>query len=382
MKKKDVIVHIHIFKNAGSSFDSSLRDNFGDNFIDHRDDADIVKGKQQYLMDYLDEHQYIDAFSSHSIHFIPQNSEAFTLQPVYFLRHPIERVKSVYNFEKKQEPVNTKGARMAKDLSFEEYLKWYMELDAPATIRNSQTIFLSGEGPASHNIEEKYFKALNTLLNPNNLVGIVDRYDESVVVFEEAFKSVFPSLDLSYIRRNVTDTDLKSTVDTKSKKLLESLGKETQEVLLANNSYDMDLYEKANILLDQKIAKIANFQIRLDNFKDRCMVKQLRLLNTKHEFVEAVALASRRIEEGTCNPAIYLVAIESLIADGKPERVLQLCNKTIENFPENPWAYFMKAEVLYLNGNKKKAKELFKIASEKFVDKKTIIEQYAGKLGL
>ena len=43
MTKKDVIVHIHIFKNAGSSFDSSLRENFGKNFVDHRDDADIVK---------------------------------------------------------------------------------------------------------------------------------------------------------------------------------------------------------------------------------------------------------------------------------------------------------------------------------------------------
>ncbi|MCK5536708.1 MAG: sulfotransferase family 2 domain-containing protein [Bacteroidales bacterium] len=382
MTKKDVIVHIHIFKNAGSSFDSSLRENFGKNFVDHRDDADIVKGKEQYLMQYLKAHQNINAFSSHSIHFQPQSSEAFSLHPIYFLRHPIERIKSVYSFEKKQEPVNTKGARKAKDLSFDDYIKWYMEPTSPATIRNIQTIFLSGEGPAPYHMEEKYFKALNTLSNLKNLIGVVDRYDESAVVFEEALKATFPSLDLSYIRRNVTDTDMESTVEAKSKKLLETLPKETQTLVIANNNYDMELYEKANILLDQNIAKIANFKVRLNNFKDRCMVKQLRLFFNKKSYIKVIDIVNEKLKEGTRNPSIYLMLIESLMAEKKFGKALQICEKTMENLPKNPWAYFAKVEALHLNGNKKKAKELFETVSKKFADKQHIVKQYAEKLGL
>ena len=381
MTKKDVIVHIHIFKNAGSSFDSSLRENFAETFVDHRDDADIVKGKQQYLMDYLNAHQDINAFSSHSIHFQPQSSEVFSLHPVYFLRHPIERIKSVYSFEKKQEPVNTKGARKAKDLSFNDYIKWYMEPTSPATIRNSQTIFLSGEGPAPQHMDNQFFKALNTLSNPENLIGVVDRYDESVVVFEEALKTAFPNLDLSYIRRNVTDTDLKSTVDVKAKKLLDSMEKEIQELVLANNKYDMKLYERANILLDQKIAQIENFEVRLNNFKDRCILKQL-LQVKKKAHADVVSLANSRIEEGTINPSIYLMAIEALMAENKLGQVIVLCDKTIDKLPKNPWAYFAKVEALHLSGNKKKAKELFETVSKKFADKQHIVKRYTEMLRL
>jgi len=72
-KHRNILIHTHIFKNAGSSYDGALRNFFGEAFVDYRDDQDIVRGKMDYLLEYLDTHPDIQAFSSHSVHFLPQN---------------------------------------------------------------------------------------------------------------------------------------------------------------------------------------------------------------------------------------------------------------------------------------------------------------------
>ena len=37
--RRKVIIHKHLFKNAGTTFDWSLHKNFGNDFCDHRDDV-------------------------------------------------------------------------------------------------------------------------------------------------------------------------------------------------------------------------------------------------------------------------------------------------------------------------------------------------------
>ncbi len=89
-EKRNVLVHAHIFKNAGSSFDDALTDFFKQSFVDHRDDKNLIQGKMDYLVSYLDTHTEIQAFSSHSIHFIPQNTEKYQFLPMCFLRYHID----------------------------------------------------------------------------------------------------------------------------------------------------------------------------------------------------------------------------------------------------------------------------------------------------
>lgn len=84
MWKRDIILHSHIFKNAGTTFDYILEKNFGKSFIDHRDDKNVVDGRQRYLNDFLNKNKKIKAFSSHSIHFKAKNSFKYNFHQVYF----------------------------------------------------------------------------------------------------------------------------------------------------------------------------------------------------------------------------------------------------------------------------------------------------------
>ncbi len=266
---RNIILHSHIFKNAGTTFDYTLKNNFKEDFIDHRDDVDMIDGKQKYLIQYLKKNKSIKALSSHSIHFTAKSNANFNFHQVYFIRHPIERIKSVYNFEKKQGSHTSLGAKMANELNFIDYIEWRMGEDVPATIRNCHTLFLSGEGPQANNVDNK-FKAAHATLKQLVLIGVVDRYDESMVVFEEYLTQYFSNIDLSYIRQNITNKDNKKNVEEKVKEVMDTFNPNLKEIILKKNSYDMKLYEMSNNKLDEQIAKIMNFDERLKFFKQRC----------------------------------------------------------------------------------------------------------------
>ncbi len=271
MKHRNVIVHVHIFKNAGSSFDDTLLTNFNDNFIDHRDD-NLIKNDKKFLENFLIVNNTVKAFSSHSIYHKPKDFDNVKLHTAYFLRHPIERIRSVYSFEKKQPAKDSLGATKAKELNFKEYIAWRMQEDVPATIRNLQTIFLAGDGLRPNHMKKKFTLAFKNL-HDSPLIGVVDRYDESMVVFEEYLKQFFPNIDLSYIRKNVTDTNIDASVKEKVEKLLQQLDEPVQKLVKEKNAFDLELYEKANILLDEKITKIEDFDKKLNDFKERCKAK-------------------------------------------------------------------------------------------------------------
>ncbi len=272
MNKKNIIIHVHIFKNAGSSFDDALMRNFKNNFVDHREDH-LIRTDENFFDKFLRTNDNIEAFSSHSIFFKPKSFMDVRFHIAYMLRHPIERIKSVYTFEVKQPAGDSLGAKMAKQFNFQEYISWRMQDDAPPTIRNLQTKFLAGMGHNANYMNKKYEQALKTLYS-EPLVGIVDRYDESMVVFEEYLKTYFPNIDLSYIRRNVTDKNIELSVENKVTKILSEFDESLVKKINEKNYYDLTLYTKANTLLEKKINQINDFENKLFDFRGRCENRQ------------------------------------------------------------------------------------------------------------
>ena len=377
---KNILLHVHIFKNAGSSFDDALKRFYGDAFVDHRDDNDIIKGKMAYLENYLDAHPKIQAFSSHSIYFNPENSDKYHFFPAYFLREPIGRIRSVYSFEKKQMPATTQGSKKAKELDFNGFVKWYMEDTSPATIRNIQTIFLSGTRTNQKSIEEKFSLAMNTL-NNFPLIGVVDRYDESMVVFEEYLKDSFPGIDLSYIRKNVTDTNIEDSVEEKTNKILSQLDTPTKVLVQEKNALDMKLYERANEKLDAKLDAIENFEKKLIDFKERCVLKLVNVKINSNDFNCVVEFLKPIVKNGAKNVHLYLALANARKELKQYSKALTLYEGMMKKFPNNPWPYFYQAEMYLLMGDEEKSKKLFKLYAAQFKDRDKVISTFEQRLG-
>ncbi len=365
MEIKNILLHAHIFKNAGSSFDDALGSFFASSFVDHRDDQDVIDGKMNYLIEYFNSHPKISVFSSHSMHLKPKNTDKYRFHTVHLLRHPIERIKSVYSFEKKQIPAITNGSKKAKELSFNDYVAWYMEDGSPATIQNAQTIFLSGKGPSPLEMESKFISALE-YMEKSYLIGVVDRYDESMVVFEEYLKQFFSDIDLSYVRKNITDNNLDRSIDEKVSVIMSNLDETVQRQIKDNNQLDMKLYKEANKLLDDKIDSIYNFENKLNDFKSRCMIKVLKAKIETSSHADIIKEIKGYVTDGFGNVQIYLILANSQKELNQYSNALKTYEKIIKRFPDDPWAYFYKVKVLCLLGESVKSAELFKNYHLKF----------------
>lgn len=268
---RHIILHGHIFKNAGSTLDWSLSRNFGDDFLDHRDNRAMRQQRAKHLAWVVARATELKALSSHHLCYPLPNPKGVTFHTVYMLRHPVERIQSVYAFERKQDS-DTPGAIAAKEKDFAEYVTWRMQEEVPRTIRDYQTSYIAG----FHTRKIKVTAPADWLqralhhLEFLDCVGVVDRYDESMVVFEDYLQRYFPDIDLAYVRQNVSQQGASDQeMATRIHSTLDKLGGLTAQVL-DQNSYDLALYRQANQKLDDAIAGISDFDKRLANFQKRC----------------------------------------------------------------------------------------------------------------
>ena len=269
---RPLILHGHLFKNAGSTFDWSLRRCFEDSFLDHRDDESMREGGNEFLKSLILKNPGLIAISSHVMPLMHSYPTGIKIIPIYFLRHPLLRVRSVYEFELRQLPAITPGAIEAKNRSFGEYIAWRLDEKVGAIIRNYHSRYLGGlrrRGPSAKGDKEDFGTALQTL-SQTPIAPIVEHYDSSMIILEEALKPLFNSIDLSYVAQNVLQKEDKEiTLDEKLLGLQNDLGG-LYDDLVAANRFDLLLYEAGIELLHSQKEKIPQFENKLYHFNHRC----------------------------------------------------------------------------------------------------------------
>lgn len=266
-RRMSALLHCHLFKNAGSTIDWSLRRSFARGFVDHRLDKAMIEGGMDYVEQYLARRNHVAVLSSHHMPFDPEfRSGSFPYWHIIMLRHPIARTVSVYQFEKTQ-PAVSLGARMAKKLDMCGYFEWRMQDDTPVTIRNFHSRYLAGRKHPECKLQGQDFdRAIMRARLPNVLVGFVERFDESMVLFESILQGYFQKLDLAYVKQNQNHSRPEDSIAY----LREELGEPLFLKLNENNNLDLCLYEVLAAEFETRIGKIGDFQQRLAAFKDRC----------------------------------------------------------------------------------------------------------------
>jgi hypothetical protein len=239
------IGHFHIFKNAGTSIDRALKKNFGDRWATFEGvHAHDIKTNEE-LLEYFSQHPNIQAASSHLCR-PPLNSPM--VLPIVFLRDPLERAKSVYEFTKLDD---SQPFRESTTSSFSDYLKWALS-NAPGgvVIRNYQVIHLSSasfcEKGILHSIATDInFREAIQIIDSWEVIGVVDQYLQSIKLIETVYRKYFPELRLTYEHENVTNTGCTR------KQLENEIGNELYEEFFKQNQLDYKLYDHARRRLDQ-----------------------------------------------------------------------------------------------------------------------------------
>ncbi len=263
-----VIVHNHVLKNAGSTIDWALERNFGRRFVDHRDDKGMASGPA-YLRKYLIDNDWLQAISSHHLALPLPDIPSTRLLSIMMFRDPIERVTSVYNFERSQLDDSTRGSRIAKKHTVRDYILWRLRWYVGPTIRNFHIYRTPPSPRLRFRLRQKDLESAKRYIETVECLGLVERFDESMVLFEETLRPFFPDIDLTYQAQNVGQDSTVSS-QTRIRRLADEIGDETFHLLERHNSLDKQLYLHAKRVFEKRLRSCTRLHERVNEFRHRC----------------------------------------------------------------------------------------------------------------
>lgn len=252
-RRTPLLIHYHIFKNAGSSFEWALKQALGDAYrsFDHASAAGFVSARD--LVEYCFRHPQVRAISSHQAAPPPPRIFGREVFTSLLIRDPIARIRSVYAFERAQAK-STPGAIKAKELTFKQYVEWRLET-SPAVLCNFQVYFCSrtAANRAQVSGDEQLENAIKNL-DGISLVGTVARFDEWLALVQKVLSSSFPNLALASARQNASLGREPSKGEI-LEQLISELGDATARYLIQKNELDMCLHQVADALLTRRLAE-------------------------------------------------------------------------------------------------------------------------------
>ncbi len=249
---RDVIVHYHIFKNAGTSIDACLANSFGPRWHNYDIDEDWANITSEDLGRHLAEHPDLRAISSHQARWPEPSGGDLRAHPIVFLRHPIDRVGSMYSF------AVSRGEAFAEGKTFAQYVDQLLSPETGFVARSAQTLYLSDDdhltkppGPATE-VSDAHFEEALSRLERLPSFGIVERFDASLGFLTRHLNPYFPELAL-WSRRENASLDRQPSMTDRLREIRDELGDSRYRRLVDANEADLDLWSRAGHIFDAKL---------------------------------------------------------------------------------------------------------------------------------
>ena len=268
MKCRYILLHYHIFKNAGSTIAWVLERVFGNAFrlIEASfDEGTIVKSE---LIQFVRENRQVAALSGHHFCLPAPRHKRYRFVEFCLLRHPMDRHQSIWQYYRRLERSTNPTVAKAQELSLPDYLLW-LRSNQPYNLINVQTCVLGNRGryffpPAPCHLD----RAVATM-RELAILGLVERMDDGLIVAEHFLRPYFGKLDLSYISQN-TRPERPSTLAERLDEMRRLCGESLYCELEALNRLDFQLLAAAEGEFDRRIQVIPDMEQRRQDFQARC----------------------------------------------------------------------------------------------------------------
>ena len=182
---RTIILHYHLFKNAGTSIDAILKENFDNKWVTREFNSSTSNTND--VIEWIHNEPEAIAFSSHTMVGEVPKIDGIKIITLMMLRNPVKRIISAYKFERMQVS-DTLGARLAKQLSFEDYVVARLQTKGDMQCRNFQTERLSTIRTGDESKIKRAISALDDL----SVIGVVEEFETSLQLISEAIKEYYP----------------------------------------------------------------------------------------------------------------------------------------------------------------------------------------------
>ena len=237
-----VLLHYHIFKNAGSTIEDMLDHSFGERFgtLETPVDGGLIPNSE--TLRHLDGSPGLCAFSSHQIRYPMPAAPGYLFFDICFLRDPIDRLRSFYDYFRQRPNPADPMSDLANRSSLGDFIARMIE-DHSLFVRNNQVNLLACAGDSDEPNERDLEAALRRM-RAVSFLGVVDCFGRSVAAGTYALRRAFPELKCDRPAVNVSK-GMQGTLAGRIEEVRQACGPEVYRELLRITELDRRLVGEA-----------------------------------------------------------------------------------------------------------------------------------------
>jgi hypothetical protein len=271
MNERNVIIHYHIFKNAGTTLASALAMNFGKEFASIDSSHYNRRLWPQDLIAFLDANPQVAAISSHHLRPPAPTVPGLNFHELLLLRHPLDRIRSMCDFYRQAAVNSDPLTEQAKRLRLPAFVKFVIDT-MPNVIADAQLNLVANGGARIPNHED--LDRATPIITAMRGVGVVEEMEIFAVVAENSLCKIFPQLDLSHNRENVS-RGRAHQLSSRLSSFSVACGETIYEKLVSSNRLDAKLVELARTEARRRLHEIPSPETQLREFKKRIIRSEL-----------------------------------------------------------------------------------------------------------
>ena len=249
-----VLLHYHFLKNAGTTIENILDRNFGERFARVETPERSGHYTNAALLDFLEKHPDVAAVSSHQIRHPLPEARGYLFFDLCFLRDPIDRVRSMYDYFRDKPAAGDPLSDLANRDVLGEFITCLVERFREE-VTNVQVALLAHGGVDEHPPDERDFAVALERVLDTAFLGVVDRFEQSLLAGRHFLDPVFPALDCSFTPANVSG-GMKGSVAARRRNLREVCGRAVYRELVRRNALDCELVRRARAEVRRRLALI------------------------------------------------------------------------------------------------------------------------------
>ena len=287
-RSRFIVVHYHIFKNGGSTLESILEREFQGRFATLHGSHSDTSLDSADLLAFLSQHPDVSAISSHHLrHPKPVDRQAVFFD-CCFLRHPLTRLQSYYNHFRRP-GLDHPYSAWARNATSREFIYRLID-EAPNQVSDVQVMQLANAGVFTRPADDQDLDRATGIIRDMAIPGLVEMFDESLVVGEYFLHPAFPTLRMEHVPKNVSYTE--SAAPVESDEYWTNLwGRDLYETLLRMNELDIELVRRTKREILRRLELIPRVSEKLMDFRARCKRLSVAAPQREPAFLSARAMA-------------------------------------------------------------------------------------------
>lgn len=265
---REVWVHFHIFKNAGSTLDAALRRVFGPAWIELEGNDPNGAMPWDDVVAVLRTRPEIKVVSSHTLRFPAPKVPGFKFVPLFLIRHPIDRLASIYHFKRKNPATDSnEAAQVASNGTLADFLDFALmtSTTVPSAVCDAQTSWLARAGVYASVPTAADLAKAKAAVSSAAVAGIVEDLDRYLAVLEVRLSAAMPGVDLAVPDEN-RNAAREPSLLARLRKIRAAVPPALWKKLQQRNALDLALWRHTCRLAKQQFRAIPDAPVRLADF--------------------------------------------------------------------------------------------------------------------